>query len=242
MTPNTHHAQSSTTSSSSFVDFLCLLDAYSTSKTKGSADIKASIWNIHKARRSAGSFHLGGSLAFTAQDVREDICARAVLSLTGEHEFDGQRTDQNLAPALVSEGDQNISTDDDAETVKIEKDFYTLHLDGIPRAMKDETKEKHESISKEENLVQVGLRHRKGNQFMEQKENMGIKTNKMKLDLNELDNDLANSEDPIELFGGLTPLDLKVAQMKARASLISFVEAANLVQEMQLLMDAKQRV
>ena len=206
----------------SLVTFLSLVDEYSKSQVQASTEIKASIWNIHKARRSAGSFHLGGNLAFTAHDMREDISARAVLSINKEKSIDN-------TPDLVAETD--VSIGEKTEAAAIADDLYKLHLDGLPRT-KVQTLDVDNSIEEVKKTSHMGLRQRKGNKEKEKK---------IMEELHEWDDfghALNDSEDPLELFGGLTPPDLKVAQSKAKAALSLYIEAANLVTEINTMMNS----
>ena len=211
----------------SIVSFLSLLDAYSKSHVKASTNIKSCIWNISRARRAAGYYHLGGARAFSALDVREDI--NPVMSLSLSNNFDVEES------VLV-----------DVEPYK-KKDLYQLHFEDDSSktiSKKDETgKNKNKALKEIEisDNKEFGLRQRKGGS-QTKNENKDEKK-KMELIWDD-DEDFVDvlsdpPKDPLQLFGGFPPRDLQVAQAKARIALKMYIEAANLIAEIQLMMNEK---
>jgi len=226
-------------SPSSLVTLLSVVDAYAQSQGKAGKDVKSSIWNIHKARRSVGSYHLGGSLAFTAHDVREDLTAQAVLSILNDDE-----STKSLEPDLIVETDTTFKNTTTKEVDVIsQKDTFTLHLDGLPSPKIKDENDIIPATNREnakDHSQYLGLRQRKGEK---RKDENGLILDKPRefIGWNDWD-DFGHPlpDDPISFFGGLTPKDLRTAQAKARTALETYVEAANLAVEIQRLIQLKE--
>ena len=192
------------------VDLVSLVDAYSSSHSTGSSSLKSCIWNISKARRQKGGFHMGDVNVYSAIDVREELCARARLQCNGGEE-----------PMLMEEAGENK----EFEYCELEgEDSFVMYLDGIP---KKEDVIPANDFSEKRDLE--GLRNRKKGSGSSTAQRRKKEWSEELLD-DEDEKKLRNA-DPLELFGGLTPVPLKVAQTKARESLTAYVEAANLAAE-----------
>mmetsp|Transcript_29942 Transcript_29942/g.89053 ORF Transcript_29942/g.89053 Transcript_29942/m.89053 type:complete len:216 (-) Transcript_29942:1006-1653(-) len=186
------------------LDTLCLLDSYNTSHSAASSSIKVALWNLSRARRSRGGFHLGGggSGGLSALDVREELRAKAVLSCA-----------ENSASARAAD-----------ETKPGKVDMFTLYPEGIPTTDVSPNENDNKSTDKS-----TGLRQRKNAPKGVKDENKSAWTEETpELDTEE---QRFRSSDPIDLFGGFPPPALKHAQIEARKALAAYVEAANLAAE-----------
>ena len=96
------------------IDLLLLLQQYNQLRRIADENIRSSIWNITKARRSASSSSLSstdGNSAYSVNDVREELVATAVLEYTtpvvsGKDEDD----DEERLPNLVADPSDGIDT------------------------------------------------------------------------------------------------------------------------------------
>lgn len=184
------------------IDALCLLESYTSSHSAASASAKTALWNLSRARRSRGGFHLGGggSGGLSALDVREELRAKAVLKCSDLSQSDGSK------PREV--------------------DLFTLYPDGLPAAANDSTDGNKELGAGGEH---TGLRQRKNAPKGKKVENESVWTEETP-EL-ETEEERLKKSDPIDLFGGLPSPALRTAQTEARKALLSYVEAANLAAE-----------
>jgi len=188
-------------------DLLCLLDSYTLSHESGDSGLKSCIWNISVARKLKGGFHLGTRTAYNAHDVREELRARAVLECR-----------DNGEPSLVDDDIEDCK--DSKKSNSNDEDTYAIHLDGLPDRKKGSEMAPTSHLSKEE---EKGLRQRKNKSASEIPNEPWTEET--------YDNDefqKVRDMDPIDMFGALPPPALRLAQIKSRESLISYIEAANL--------------
>uniref|UniRef100_A0A7S2XI77 Vacuolar ATPase assembly protein VMA22 n=1 Tax=Attheya septentrionalis TaxID=420275 RepID=A0A7S2XI77_9STRA len=189
------------------VEALLLLDAYSTAHAGASQQFKSSLWNLSKARRQMGGMHLGTSTNFSASNVREELRAKAILTL--------------LEPKLVQE--------QDGKDKMIDTDPYILSLDGPPNVESDDKENSNNSHTNEETLSSAGLRQRKGTKESNAAANKWTQEQEKWEEEDEIEEAKLRNVDPAYLFAGLPPPSLKAAQSNAREALAGYIEAANLI-------------
>lgn len=194
-------------STPSLVDLLSLFDAYSKTHADASAKMKKSIWNLTKARREKGGFHMGQAIPFSAADVREELRAHALLETL-------------------------VETD---ATKIIGGEKFILHLDGMPK--KDEDRDVTVTNSDSVDCVSLGLRQRR-NESSDKKEtpdSVWTEENNDYIDPFEEEEKRLGMADPLDLFGGISPPALKMAQKEARGSLQYYIDAANIAVQISAL-------
>uniref|UniRef100_A0A6U3SC60 Vacuolar ATPase assembly protein VMA22 n=1 Tax=Ditylum brightwellii TaxID=49249 RepID=A0A6U3SC60_9STRA len=204
-------------SPSPLLDTLCLLGAYKESQSKANDQLKTALFDLTKARRQSGGL-VGASRVYSAADLREDLCALAVLQCKSSVEE---------PPALVED-----DTKSDEKVESNDGDMFRLYLDGIPKQSSSSRSPLDNVISKvvNENAGETtGLRQRKNVTKEEEEENSKWTT--------EIAEDESKKENPLNLFGGLHPPALKVSQANAKEALKSYVEAANLVSEIMKILN-----
>lgn len=246
------------------IDLLLLLQQYNQLRRIADENIRSSIWNITKARRSASSSSLSstdGNSAYSVNDVREELVATAVLEYTtpvvaGKDEDD----DEERLPNLVADPSDGIDNNDDDDKVIVcgERGEFVLHFDRMEALLKQkQLQQKNLSIHDERDAgdtttlsplddvsnntnINEGLRQRRRG---EQKNKDKVDTTRSSEWITESDH--SNEEDilpstsivdPIQLFG-LTPPALRVAQSRSRLALGYYIEVANLITQMNTIMN-----
>ena len=254
------------------IDLLLLLQQYNQLRRIADENIRSSIWNITKARRSASSSSLSstdGNSAYSVNDVREELVATAVLEYTtpvvsGKDEDD----DEERLPNLVADPSDGIDDNDDnyKDIVCGERGEFVLHFDRMEALLKQKQLQQKNLLMDDERDVgdtttlsplydvsnntniNEGLRQRR----------RGEQKNKDKVDTTRssewiAESDHSNEEDilpstimqqqqqvnivdPIQLFG-LTPPALRVAQSRSRLALGYYIEVANLITQMNTIMN-----
>jgi hypothetical protein len=254
------------------IDLLLLLQQYNQLRRIADENIRSSIWNITKARRSASSSSLSstGNSAYLVNDVREELVATAVLEYTapvvaGKDEDD----DEERLPNLVADPSDGIDNNDDNDKVIVcgEGGEFVLHFDRMEALLKQQQLQ----------LVQQQQKNQQKNLFIDDERDVGDTTTLSPLDdvsnntnINEglrqrqrgeqknkdkedttrssewiTESDHSNEEDilpstsivdPIQLFG-LTPPALRVAQSRCRLALGYYIEVANLITQMNTIMN-----
>jgi hypothetical protein len=254
------------------IDLLLLLQQYNQLRRIADENIRSSIWNITKARRSASSSSLSstdGNSAYSVNDVREELVATAVLEYTtpvvsGKDEDD----DEERLPNLVADPSDGIDNNDDnyKDIVCGERGEFVLHFDRMEALLKQkQLQQKNLFMDDERDVgdtttlsplddvsnntnINEGLRQRR----------RGEQKNKDKVDTTRssewiAESDHSNEEDilpstimqqqqqvnivdPIQLFG-LTPPALRVAQSRSRLALGYYIEVANLITQMNTIMN-----
>lgn len=263
------------------IDLLLLLQQYNQLRRIADENIRSSIWNITKARRSASSSSMSsiGNSAYSVNDVREELVATAVLEYTtpvvaGKDEDD----DEERLPNVVADPSDGIDNNDDNDKVIVcgERGEFVLHFDRMEALLKQ----------KQLQLVQLQQKNQQKNPFIDDERDVGDTTtlsplddvsnntnineglrqrrrgeqkNKDKVDTTRssewiTESDHSNEEDilpstimqqqqqqvdivdPIQLFG-LTPPALRVAQSRSRLALGYYIEVANLITQMNTIMN-----
>ncbi|GKY93459.1 hypothetical protein MPSEU_000313400 [Mayamaea pseudoterrestris] len=189
------------------LDTLLLLDAYQSAQLQGNASLKASMWSLTKARREKPGIG--------ASDVRLDLepILRMKESLKEE-------------PCLVQEQFSLINV---TQKDPLEKENAAA-TPTIPSATSTA------AIGDNENTTGLRNRHSKSDYSTKNDE---TKPSMTKEELLPVDDTPAASSipDPLQLLGGaLPPRDLFAAQAQAKQALESYIQAANLIQQMQMLM------
>jgi hypothetical protein len=238
---------SSNTTATPTLDLLCLLDSYDVAHGSGRTSQRAGLWKIGTARREKGGFHLGGSsTSINALNVREELRARAVVEVVAAAS----------EPPLVDEESSSKST---GKKIKETNSLFALHLDGMPKtdpksgtSVKGADNEKDDdddatlstAISADADATSsTGLRQRKKNaqtatatgQNKTEEETSKwteeVPSQNVKLTPEQLEEEKLRTANPLDLFGGLPPPSLRVAQIEAREALAKYVEAANYAAE-----------
>lgn len=263
------------------IDLLLLLQQYNQLRRIADENIRSSIWNITKARRSASSSSMSstGNSAYSVNDVREELVATAMLEYTtpvvaGKDEDD----DEERLPNVVADPSDGIDNNDDNDKVIVcgERGEFVLHFDRMEALLKQ----------KQLQLVQQQQKNQQKNLFIDDERDVGDTTtlsplddvsnntnineglrqrrrgeqkNKDKVDTTRssewiTESDHSNEEDilpstimqqqqqqvdivdPIQLFG-LTPPALRVSQSRSRLALGYYIEVANLITQMNTIMN-----
>ena len=230
------------------IQLLTLLSNYSTLHDSASTNLKSSIFNITKARRTKDSNSLGfGSVDYSCDDVREELRAVALLELNGGG---------GGGPA-DGENNNNDTLDLVQEAESAGGSRFILHLDGMKSAsaaarQKDQHKQQQQQQDDDDNDDNIiatnntenegGLRRRKGGEkinttndelsnkwTIEQQEQEQEQQSIIQDDEEEKHVRNCNAN-PLNLFG-VPPPALRVAQSKSRSALAYYVEVANLARE-----------
>lgn len=212
-------------------DLLILLHRYDALHRTASSELKASFWDLAKARRGrAYQTSVAGGIGFSADDVREELRPRALLEWKDGR--DGDEGDGRAAPELVEESDRGGES-------KGRGSGFMLHLDGMDgvrdrrRAVPNDAAARHEKAGEQD-----GLRRRKGKGEGPKSKHDDAKW----IAENHAADKFAEEEarlrraDPLELFG-VPPPALREAQAKSRSAVAHYVEVANLAREMAELMN-----
>eukprot|EP00592_Proboscia_alata_P008022 CAMPEP_0194357310 /NCGR_PEP_ID=MMETSP0174-20130528/4808_1 /TAXON_ID=216777 /ORGANISM="Proboscia alata, Strain PI-D3" /LENGTH=228 /DNA_ID=CAMNT_0039127269 /DNA_START=13 /DNA_END=699 /DNA_ORIENTATION=+ len=211
----------------SLIDILLLLEQYSESHRKANAELKSSFWNLTKARRQKGASHLGGSsVGLSASDVREELRARALLSIV---KFDA--TDNDNSVKLKSE----ILEDKECH------DTFDLHLDGMDSKILngDVAPTQQNELCQDDKIdKETGIRQRRNkDKSYDEDLKKGDWVTENYFDDADVEDELLKNANPIDLFGAMPPVPLKVAQANAKDALRNYVDAANLVSAMTQIMN-----
>mmetsp|Transcript_12139 Transcript_12139/g.16951 ORF Transcript_12139/g.16951 Transcript_12139/m.16951 type:complete len:212 (-) Transcript_12139:71-706(-) len=183
------------------LDVLCLLDAYVSAHDKGNAELKSSFWNLHKARRQKGR-----SCSISALDVREDLVAQTILS--------------EPTPGLQEEdnGGGGVAMDD----IKTEHEEDTFTLQNAAKVIQESCTPAASNTTA--TTTSTGLRQRKASSKVDDED----KSEWTQINHQDADEKTLRDTDPINLFAGLVPRDLRASQTQAKEAMASYVEAANL--------------
>ena len=143
------------------IELLTLLQQYESLHTSADAELKSSIWNITKARRGR-SYQVGGGgtggfggVEYSADDVREELRAQAVLEC---------KKGEGDEPNLVGEGD---SSDCKGGGGTSDGEFV-LHLDGM-KGVQQRASQAEQLNTISSNKENEGLRRRRGNPVVGEK-------------------------------------------------------------------------
>mmetsp|Transcript_14152 Transcript_14152/g.29107 ORF Transcript_14152/g.29107 Transcript_14152/m.29107 type:complete len:237 (-) Transcript_14152:107-817(-) len=215
------------------LDSISLLGAYASRHEAASSELRGFLFELSRARRSTGGFHLGsggGTGGISALDVREELRAKAVLetNLVGDifTLFPDGRPVKNEAGGDREGGETEVGKPTDSNAVESEKN-------------------KRDSAV----VASVGLRRRRnaggGGTDEAAAPPKSSWTEEAPILSPTEDDDEEEEEkrlrraDPIDLFGGLPPPALRSAQRKARKALMLYVEAACLAAEIMKLTQAE---
>jgi len=167
-------------------------------------------------------------------------------SAVGSNDNEPALVDEHDASDVITEGGE----DDSKETAT--GDLFTLHPDGIAKGVdtsRDKSNFSNLSSAAADSTTDIrteerasssssGLRQRKNTPktnatpsnstaAAQGKSEWSEETPPAVLTGEEMEEEKLRNADPIDLFGGLPPPSLRVAQVKAREALASYVEAAN---------------
>ncbi len=222
---------------SSRLEALLLLDAYSKVHEKAGDLQKSCCWSITKARHSRRREIVGFEGQLSATHVREELRARVVIQLN--------KGSSNTPPPLMDDDDEN-NVNNDKKTKKAEDSSLNFTLIDVveelerrrqppPSTSHDDPnilaqEDKEDALTRELDPQSYGLRHRKGKSTAESKHDDATKTvveEPIPFVMDEDEEELRRMN-PLEILGGsLPPRELKTAQVQARESLLMYVEAAN---------------
>ena len=187
------------------MEALVHLQEYAKSTESANSELKSCLWHLTKARKS----HSRGGLltcetSFTAEQLREEFAAQVFLA--------------------QEEKEPNLVEEDKNEKVQPSPTKWILKDKIQKTKKKQETSSKISSDSNALTESSDGLRQRKNKE-------RGDGTNEpQKWTIIEETNEqeILNS-DPLNLFGGLTPKELRLAQKNAKQALEHYIQAANSV-------------
>ena len=217
-----------TTTTISAVTVLSLLDAYSELHHQGQAQQKSCMWQLTKARQSRGR---GGALVdgvLLGGDVREDLYARKMLKESEEDEATPTLCDENNDRPTTTKTKKKLSLEEQLTTkvgqfqlVDTWEEYHTKKQ--ALNASKDKIDKKEES----------GLRHRKQGAAAKEETPHSAVSQWTTVDEGEGEEARLRSADPLDLFGGLPPKELRKAKEEAEKMLASYVQAANILVALQ---------
>lgn len=180
---------------------LLLLDGYSRCQQGAQIHYKSALWNLNKARRQKARESLAAG-SITAEDIREELRARAVLL--------------EKTPSLLEDDTKSDNTILDGN------DQWTL-VDAVKEmsAMKANL---HAPIAERApSEAAQGLRNRKKANIADDQKSFGLKE-----EIQPEEDDRLRTADPISFFGAFPARDLKEAQQESKAMLEAYIHAANL--------------
>ena len=225
------------TSSKTFTALSHLQD-YADASEKAHEELKSCMWQLTKSRRNVRSGIIGvdSTTAYTAELLREEL--RAQIRIVDDNDNgDGGEID------LVDEDSAQQPPSKDKEDAAPKWKVFNV-LSEIDKSRKNSSPDASSSTSESRTAditESTGMRQRKNN---DNKKAATIPTTSSSLDTSpssswtmvqeeDLNSDLEKDEkimrtDPIKLFGGyFTAHELKVAQLNAKQSLNSYIQAAN---------------
>ncbi|KAL9186734.1 hypothetical protein ACHAXT_005972 [Thalassiosira profunda] len=201
-------------------DLLALLDRYAALRSPADSALKASAWNLTKARR--GRSYQGGGETFASDDVREELRAQALL----EWKVGGDGEEPSLVEE-ASSADEVAKGEDNSPGGSA----FVLHLDGMRAALQRAETPNDTPATESTSNENEGLRRRRGNPKSADKADGTSKwTSETPVSDIEDEEEKLRNADPLSLFG-VPPPALRAAQADARRALAYYVEAANLARE-----------
>lgn len=217
-------------------DLLSLLHQYSSLHISADDHLKSSLWNITRARRGgAGGF---GGVEYSADDVREELRARAML------EWKDGGVDEDGEPGLVGEASSDGDSENDGGTLPSSGGGgFVLHLDAMRAAslrkrdaVARESRERDETFVAADEGENEGLRRRRRGDAAagasspeDESRTNGEWTTEEPVPA-VCDEERLRDADPLNLFG-VPPPALRAAQAESRGALAYYVEVANLARE-----------
>jgi hypothetical protein len=248
MTSSESESASGSASSSICCTILSHLQEYSDLSQTGNDRLKSSLWQITKLRikQTKGTLTLEENLS--AEQVREELRARILvknITKAAVNVDEPELTEETLPPisntsmsTLITHSGGSMRGGTSIPTWKM--------VDAIQERVLATT----EQSSRESNIANLatndksttGLRQRKNTNKTttatntdnnnnvinnNNKKATGSTESPQEADMMMTDEDKLLHRDPLELFVGVRPLDLKVAQMQAKEALHSYIQAAN---------------
>lgn len=193
------------------------LAEYSTASTAGCEALKSSVWQLTKLRRKQNRGMLTMEETFHADQIREEWRARTMVR---------DRTE----PTLIAEEDK----DDNASTPKLPPTTIpewekVAVLEARAAANKENSAQATTSSTSSSTTAGLRQRVKTGTQpGNNDKKGAPQPDKKMMVEDPILDEEeIILQRDPLDLFTGVRPGDLKIAQKKAEEALDFYIQAAN---------------
>jgi hypothetical protein len=209
----------------SAIEILSLLQAYSDAHQDATSELHASMWNLTKARhskRNATAALVSSVTEMTASSVRQELVQAQTVLLVSTKE-----TNNNVAvPTLVGEN----AVDSSGDEPPVGQNEWMFRLADREEAEKKQSKIPAQKIDGLKS--RIGLRQRKGSYHA----GASNEAPEWLVD----DNNTTGTEskvghDPLILLGGsLPPMELRVAQEKAKTAIAAYCKAANMVAAIQM--------
>jgi len=229
------------------------IQAYSDLTQSGNEALKSSLWQIIKLRRKQirGSLTMESNLS--AKQLREELRPQVIVKNQGEQNMKNYPSSSAAAgdkeeegeeePDLISEGSLTPpppTSSSKSSSLKGKKGIPQWEI--INAVTERASANKENPTTKDTNssstATTTGLRQRKNKTNNNESNGPSMtSTETMKMEpvvgQEEAEEDLDEEErlwqrDPLELFGGIRPHDLKLAQQRAKEALDSYIQAANL--------------
>ena len=211
-----------------------MFNRYTSLHSLANTELKSSLWNLTKARR--GHSHVGAE--FSAESVREELRASALLELRREEEEHD----------IVDEAPRGRGRDADAKrrdgggfsSSSSPGGRFVLHLDGMRaaahRLRRDDVIAADSISDSHDKGESAGLRRRRGRggtaDPADADDGRAVASEWAIEEVAGVDEEQRRHEaDPLQLFG-VPPPALRSAQAEARLAMAYYVEVANLAQEM----------
>lgn len=182
---------------------------YSKASESGNASLKSSLWQITKLRRKQNRGYLTMEDTFSAEQIREELRARTLVRNTN---------DDDEEPGLVSEGRGGAKP-----SLKSIAPMWKC-VDVLEEKASNKENPSAAGLGANATANSSGLRQRK-NKGVESSSSSS-KTPMTKEDPIIDEEELLLQRDPLELFTGVRPGDLKMAQKNAKEALESYIQAA----------------
>ena len=235
---------------------LQLLLDYSEQTQQGHDLLKSSVWQMTKVRRKQvrGMLTMEENV-LSAEQIREDIRPRMTVRDENPNDEDHEKDDdeEEDEPDLISDGEKKHKNDNITCTV-LPVRFSATSTNHIPKwkvvdvvqeraANKENPSSSTTTSTSTNDLVtpqlldsSSGLRQRKnktdeappGHISSRTTTSMEMKADPVVNNSDDDEEDLFWQRDPLELFAGVRPSDLKLAQTHAKEALNSYIQAANL--------------
>jgi len=233
-----------------YTDLIILLDAYQSTHTSASINLKQAVWNLHMARHVKGNVPTTGGeqQVYTALNIREELRAQVVVVLEPSKE---EEMVVEVPPELTVDTKEEREVDDEIETIKNDSiDWSRIKSSNFILLRRQQqqqgqtvftetetvsTSSKVTSSSDNPLICDTGLRQRKKKMAsVHEKEQNDVWTEEyeelLENNMDEYEKRLENTN-PLHLFGALPPRALKDAQGMMNESLITYVHVANIARE-----------
>jgi hypothetical protein len=221
-------------SSSKTFTALSYLQDYADASEKAHEELKSCMWQLTKSRRNVRSGILGvdSTTAYTAELLREELRAQIrVVDGDGDGDDDNGEIDlvdeDSAQPPLKDKEDASMVTAPEWKVLNV-----LSEIDKARRKASPDISSSSESRTAD-TTESMGMRHRKNNYRIPTSLDTSPSSSWTMVQEEDLNIDIEEDEkimrtDPIKLFGGyFTARELKVAQLNAKQSLNSYIQAAN---------------